>query len=343
MYFFADTFSRTKLAATLWLAPKISRILLGWPNANTPYYFLIATAVVIWSTGEVSIKMAQVTLPPLNVATGRFMLGTIFSLLAVLISGRFSLMITALKESGVKLAALGFIGITLSFGILVHASLEHTTAFSASALISLTPLFVWGIVAARYRERQTWYRKAGIVIGAAGALLLVVSEGLGSNFTTSNSFRGNLMVVVAAALFALYTVMIKPYTQKYGAIVVNSISIAFGTLFLIPAAFIYEGVHLQHATRSDWVIMGWLGLFVVAVAWLFYTAGLARVKSPTAGASLYFGKPIIALILSSVLLHEQIRPWEYVAIATISISFLITLFGSVRRQRQEARHAKLLS
>ncbi|KAF0108466.1 MAG: hypothetical protein FD146_1040 [Anaerolineaceae bacterium] len=288
-------------------------------------YVEIALAIIIWSTSEIAAKLAQSQVPPLNIATTRFWVGSLSLFLLIVVSGNLKTLKKALVNHWKELLLLGISGITISFG-LIHISVNLTDAFVASSILSTSPLFVLliSIFTITNGLKPQKYEWVGIALGAIGVILFGFPKTQGG-FST-NYLLGNLLALIASISFGFYTWLGIKITKEYGGILTTFISVTIGSLFLIPITLFLEGYQLSNATPTDWIYIIWLGIIVVTLAYTLYFEGLKNANR-FIGTSLYFLKPPLATIWASIFLHEMPTPIEYVGVAIISSSFLIMGLG----------------
>ena len=139
------------------------------------------------------------------------------------------------KEMGL-LVFCGITGIALNQGSFLKG-LSLTSSVEASVLATCTPMFVIVLALVFLKEPITWKKASGVVIGAAGALLLVLS---GANENTGGgSMQGNLLVLLSGVSYAVYLVVVKPLTLKYHPVTIMKWMFLFSLPLLIPLDWNY--------------------------------------------------------------------------------------------------------
>ena len=81
-------------------------------------------------------------------------------------------------------------------------------------------------------EAITKRKILGIALGATGAISLITYGGAVE--LNSDHFWGNIMVLINAASYGVYLVLVKPLMQKYKPITVISWVFLFGFIYVIP-------------------------------------------------------------------------------------------------------------
>ena len=113
---------------------------------------------------------------------------------------------------------LGRIAIAAFFGVftnqvLFFEGLNLTTPINAAIIVTVIPVLVLVFAHLFLKERITSNKWIGIILGMAGAVMVILTTGNMS--LQSATFTGNVLVFINAAAFALYLVLIKPLMTKY--------------------------------------------------------------------------------------------------------------------------------
>jgi drug/metabolite transporter (DMT)-like permease len=157
---------------------------------------------------------------------------------------------------------------------------------------------------ARY-ERLTARQVAGSAIGFVGVFLTISRGRLG---WSGGSLRGDLLILGASVLWALYTVLARPLFTRYSPLKVTTYAMAVGSLMLVPfAPLVLNPGEFTLLSLAGW---GWL-LFATVCAfvigfYLFYR-GVARMGAPKAMLYLYT-VPLFGIGFAYLLLHEGLSP-----------------------------------
>jgi drug/metabolite transporter (DMT)-like permease len=147
---------------------------------------------------------------------------------------------------------------------------------------------------------------------------------------------GDLILLVAAAFFSLYTVLVRPLVERYGPLIVLAYTLLFGAppmiLITLPSMFTADFGRLTP--------MAWFGLFWAIVlssvggwlvwAWVNHVRGIAR------SAPLMYLPPPIAGLVAWLTLGEQFT-WLKIAGACITMAGVAwAQFGGGRPPPREA-------
>lgn len=164
-------------------------------------------------------------------------------------------------------------------GALVCYALANklTTAASTIFLYSAAPLYV--LFLGRWLLGERWGRRdlPFMAAIAAGLLLLLMGQPP-SSATAPDPLAGNLLALGGGLFWALLVVGLRWLSRDGGergdaaaAVIAGSV-ISF--LFCLPAA-----LPVVAAATRDWLIVGYLGVFQIGLAYVFLTAALRRVPA----------------------------------------------------------------
>ena len=199
-----------------------------------------------------------------------------------------------------RFVAAGILGHTAHVGI-VTWGLHLSTPFSSSLVLTSGPLWTLLILAALGAEKLRPPQVVGTVAAFLG-ILLFMSDKFASGVLRAG--LGDLVLLVAAGLFSLYTVVARPLTSRYGAPVLLAYTLLFGAppvlLFTLPWLLAEPWATLP-VTLWLWMFyavtissfLGWLGW-----AWINQVRGIAK------SAPLMYMMPPIAGLVSWITLGE---------------------------------------
>jgi drug/metabolite transporter (DMT)-like permease len=203
-----------------------------------------------------------------------------------------------------------FFGMFL-FRFLLLNGVSRTSALEAGSLTGVTPaitaLLAWLIL----RERVGAFALLGILSTILGGLLVQGLAKTGAEIYAGH-LVGNLLVVGAAASESVFNIVCRSSVIKKAAsgnpldpLVQTTLVTMAALLFcLIPAAFEQPVTRLSQLGAIEWSALVWYGVFVTALAYLCWYAGIKRSGAFTAAA--FSGlMPLTSMILSTLLLNES--------------------------------------
>jgi drug/metabolite transporter (DMT)-like permease len=204
------------------------------------------------------------------------------------------------------LAFLGFVGVAINqFCFIV--GLSKTSVAHSSLIIGMTPIWVLLIAVARRLERITPWKLGGMLIAFAGVGVLSMEKPpAGSPPGGGPTLAGDLITFLGASAFALYTVLGKEVSHRFGSITVNTFLFGSGALMLLPVMF-WQGWSFPYARVSSagWLSLLYMGIFPSLVCYMIFYYALGYVTASRLSALSYL-PPVAATGLAALFLGERI-------------------------------------
>lgn len=236
------------------------------------------------------------------------------------------------REDLPRFVACGLVGHALHVG-LVFWGINLSTAFSSALVLTSGPLFTLAILVVLGAERLRISQVAGTALAMAG-IVVFLSDKFARG--VAHAGWGDLLLLVAASFFSLYTVLVRPLVQRYGPLIVLAYTLLFGA----PPMVLLTIPSIVAADLGRLTPMIWLGLFWAIVlssvggwmvwAWVNHVRGIAR------SAPLMYLPPPVAGIVAWLTLGEQFT-WLKIAGAGITMAGIAwAQFGSGKPLPREA-------
>ena len=115
------------------------------------------------------------------------------------------------KKDFLLLAACGLFGVVINQE-LFFLGLSITTPINASLIMIMAPILVFVISFFLSHEDVTWQKVVGLLLGSAGALIILGGKGFNFN---GHTLWGDFCVLLNATSFAVYLVIVRPLMKKY--------------------------------------------------------------------------------------------------------------------------------
>ncbi len=263
-------------------------------------YLALAAACLLWASSFMAMRSLVLVVPPASVVWMR----SVVALAATLPFRR--LWRPREKKSGdlPLLAVLVLLQPCLYF-LLEANALRLTTSTQAGIVSAVVPVLVSAGAAFFLAERPAPIAIAGAVLSIAGVAGISF---LGSaNQAAANAPLGNLMEFAAMVCAALYMLLAKRLSARWGPWSLAAWQAAAGFVFFLPAsggAFAFLASSPSPAVLASIV---YLGLFVTLGAFGLYNAGQMRV--PASRAAVFVNLiPAFAAVLGWLVLGEKLTP-----------------------------------
>jgi RarD protein len=208
---------------------------------------------------------------------------------------------------------------------------KYTTAPNAALAYALTPMFVVIIGMMFFKDRPHGRRLFGLVLAILGAVIVLLDRGAS---TSASHMLGNVMVLMASASWAVYTVMGRRLAVKYGPLYTTGLSFFTGLLLYLPVSLLVPvplsmdplilGTASQSATTS-WAQLLYLGVITSGVGYAIWVWALTRLDSSQVSVFNNL-QPVLTTVLA-LLLFGQVPSMIFL------VGGVIALTGVIMTQR----------
>jgi probable blue pigment (indigoidine) exporter len=171
-----------------------------------------------------------------------------------------------------------------------------------------TALLAWPILSERLVPR----RIAALVLGIGGIAILVGGNGLSIDVA---KLPGVVIVLTAAMLFALGTVLSKRWRIDMAPIAATAWQVGIGCIPLLGASAILEHPHLFEMPWFGWAALSYTAVVSLGICYLTWFAALRRVEAGTAAIGMLL-TPIVGVMASAVALGE---PLQFPQLASLAL------------------------
>ena len=284
-------------------------------------------AITFWGLSFVATKIALNELSPITLVFTRFAMGAV--VLHLLLAIRREPLLPPRSMLG-SLALVGFIGVFVHQMIQVHG-LVLTTAVRTGWLIGLTPIWSAVLAALMLHERFGPRKLAGLVVGFAGAVIVVTRGQFSTSVLALPSTKGDLLVLASTVNWAICTVVARGVFSRMGSARASAGSTALGWLMLAPF-FVREAGWRQWSGLSPTATAAllFLGVGCSGLAYFFWYAALARLDASRVAAFLYL-EPLVTCVAAVPILGEPLG-------AATVIGGLVVLAGVALVQESERKN-----
>jgi len=293
------------------------------------YLFAIG-ATALWSGNFIIARGLNESISPISLAFWRWVVAVIVFLpfaLKPLISEW-----DILKENIPYLSITSLLGITI-FNTLIYLAGHTTTAINLS-LISITfPVFIVILSRIFFRELITFNKGFGIIVVAAGVILLI-TKGTLSRLLNISFAIGDVWMLVAAIIFAIYSILLKRKPEQLSIWALQLSTFILGLIFLSPF-FIWEYVAappVEFDTKTVCSIL-YVGIFASLSAFVLWNKAIMTV-GPSKAGMIYYTLPLFSGGLAYLFLKEDISIIHFYSVLLI-VSGIFTANYESRKVYQE--------
>lgn len=274
---------------------------MPFPRIGDQPYLLLTLTSLFWAGNAVVGRAVVDQIPPVALAQFRWT-GALCLLLPFAWAGLREELPLLRKHIGI-LVLLSVTGIS-AFNTMLYWSLQHTTAINASLMQSSAPLLIglWSLVL--FRERLTRGQIVGVLISLSG-VLVIVSGGDAARLARLSLNVGDVMMLVAMVLYALYSTLLRRRPAVSSLSFLAS-TLAIGALLLAPVtlAEALSGARLAPLSSGSLAALLYVVLFPSIIAYLCFNRGVELIGANRAGPFFHL-IPLFGATLAFIFLGER--------------------------------------
>ena len=189
---------------------------------------------------------------------------------------------------------------------LQNTALDHTYAANVSILVAMSPILtvLLAQLFSRSNERLGKYVYIGAVIAIAGVVLVVLNGQMSFHLSPV----GDLLALAAALMWAVYSILVKRYTERYDNFLVTRRVFLWAFLTSLPLVLLTDGMpSLTPLFTQPNILISWLflGVFGNAVCFAIWNIAFKRLGVVVTNNYLY-ASPFVTVVVGWLLLDEKI-------------------------------------
>lgn len=285
----------------------------------------LASAFFIWGTVGIFVKLI-----PLNsglVALDRSLVGMLF-LIAVKLCMRKKIDLKSMKSSLLLLCLNGAL-LGLNW-ILLFEAYNYTSVATSTICYNMGPMIVVLLSPLVFKERLTFVKLLCALTAVFG--VVCVSGVFENSSANSKSFIGVLLGLSAAVVYAI-TVMINKHLDKLEPMNKAIVQFASSTVVMfIYSVFTTSASELVFSIKTI-VLLIVVGVVHTGITYTLYFKALPNVTSQSVAIFAYID-PVVAVVLSSLVLHEQLTLSVVLGAVLVIAS---AIFGEIYDNKQKKR------
>jgi drug/metabolite transporter (DMT)-like permease len=219
------------------------------------------------------------------------------------------------KRDLLRMVFCSFFGMAIN-QVLSYEGLNLTTPINASIIMTVTPILILIFSHFILKEKIIGVKVLGITLGLVGALMIILSAGIGD--FRSNTLLGNIMLFLNASSWALYIVLVKPLMGKYDSLTIMKWIFLFG--FIIISPFTFSITASSSFARIPFAI--WMSIFFV----VFINTGFAyylnnyslKTINPNVNGIYFYVQPLVTSVVAIAFGKDKLRIIDLVATILIA-------------------------
>lgn len=286
---------------------------------------LLTLCGLFWSGNAIASRLAVGEITPLTLVQLRwlFVIAVLWPLYGAGVRAHWPMIRPRLTWI-VVMAVLGLTG----FNVLFYVAAHTTTAINLGIIQGAMPAFVMLGAYLAHGTRVSAIQVAGVGITMVG-VTVVATQGAPLALLSTVLNQGDLLMLIACALYAVYTVALQTRPVIPGPV--------FFTLLAVVAALSSVPLIVYEAATTGLVMPSvkgvlltvWIAIFPSTLAQLFIMRGVELIGPGRAGVYINL-VPVFTAIMAVVLIHEPFALYHAIALGLV-------LAGIFLAQRPMAR------
>ena len=261
---------------------------------------LVNLATLTWASNMTLGRWLRDDIGPLTLAASRFLIAS--SCLALLLQ-RLPAEERRIRPDGWLLMGMALSGV-VAFTPMLYLGLQYTTTVNATLINGTGPLITGLVAALLIGERMTGRQLGGAVVGLLGVVALI-SKGSLRFWDSMEGSIGDLIVLGAVALWALYSVLGRQAMRRRTALSASAFSALLGLPLLLVAAAWESSVSGFKFTPRLILPLVYIGIAPGVIGFLSWNAGVRRLGA--SGAMVFYNTlPLYGALLGHFLLDEPL-------------------------------------
>jgi drug/metabolite transporter (DMT)-like permease len=294
---------------------------------NSPYVLLLI-ATCLWGGNFVVGKILVTEIPPISLALFRW------SIALFCIAPFYGKKVW--QQRGIYLQnwkTVVFLSLTgvAGFNTLVYIAVQYTESINASLMNAATPIMIVVLSMLFLRESFSRLRGLGIFISLVGVLWMI-GHGSWSAIAAFRFNRGDLWMLLAVFLWAMYSIGVRKTAGKFQASEMLLITVLVSVIVLIPCS-IMELTLTHRIVSGSWnTLVGicYIGIFASLVAFSCWNKAVALI-GPAKCASFLNFIPMYSAIFATFFTGEHIRLYHGIgALLILSGVYVTTQTAAVK-------------
>ncbi|PWL32579.1 MAG: EamA/RhaT family transporter [Fluviicola sp. XM-24bin1] len=193
------------------------------------------------------------------------------------------------------MALCGLFGVALN-QLFFFNGLNLTSSINTGIIMTVNPILVVILSYFILKEKITWRKSVGILIGATGAVLLTLTGASGA----TDSAIGDLFIFINAASYAMYLVLVKPLMARYKPVTVITWVFTFGLCYVAmypPSLMEVSQMDFSAISGTEWGVIVYVIIGVTFLTYLLTVYGLQYVSPAVSSAYIYL-QPVLVMFFA---------------------------------------------
>jgi drug/metabolite transporter (DMT)-like permease len=284
--------------------------------------WLMLLTGLIWGLNFTLVKFSLKEIPPLPFNGLRLPLASLILVIWLLIvEGNLKIK----KEHLLKIILLSILGYTIYQYVFIYG-INFTTASNTAVIFAAAPIIITLLSAFFKHEKIKAIGWTGVILGFFG-VYIIISGKSGTFGLSSQTLKGDLFILFAVFLWALYSVSAAPLLKVYSPLKFTTLTTTIGSLLFFPFSIGgLKTLDFPGISFEAWfclIFSGALALAVGLITWFFSVKRVGNSQTAVYGNL----PPVFAVISAWLILSETIHFTLIIGAVIILVGIFFTHLG----------------
>ena len=273
-----------------------------------------------WGGNSVAARLSIGDITPFTLSFWRWTL--VFFLLIPFVAKQIVVEKDIILQNKGKLLLLAITSIS-SFNTLLYLAAQTTPAVNIALMQVGMPFICILLSIPVLKVYPRRWQCAGLVVAGIG-LMAIFSRGNLQTLLSLSFGRGDIIMLVAVTIWALYTVLLKHFSVPLSGLVQLTVCVGVGVVFIAPfylwEYLTYGGFELNQTTV---MLLAYVSLFASIVAYSSWNFGVA-VLGASQTAMFNFLIPVFSALIAIPVLGEALEGYHFMGAAFIFVGLWLS-------------------
>jgi drug/metabolite transporter (DMT)-like permease len=296
-------------------------------NHMIKIYLFLTLCVLFWSGNIVMGKYFAADIDPLQLSFFRWLFVAI--LLAPFLIKDFKNIVNTTIQNFLILNILAILSV-VGFNTLMYFALQTTLATNALLINSIVPVEILILSFFILKIKIVLKQFIGICLSMVGVVFLIIKGDI-SVLKALAFDSGDLLVLLAGIIWALYSVLIKFKPQELKAISFLVVITYIG-LFWLNLIYLFNGYSLATdivLIEKYYLVILYVSIFASILSFIFWNSGVETIGANKTGQFTHL-MPLFGSILAYIFLGELLHFYHIIGAVIIMIGIYLSLFSQAK-------------
>lgn len=225
------------------------------------------------------------------------------------------------KKDLFRILGCAFFGMVINM-LMFFKGLSLSTPINSAVMITISPIIIFSLSVVILKEKITFLKIFGILLGFAGALSLI----LFSEQTAQNAVNiplGNALFLINATSYAIYLILVKPLTVKYHVITLMKWMFLIAIFINLPITISeFNQVEWSHLPLDAILKMTFVVVGTTFMTYLLNIFALKHLNASTIGVFMYL-QPLLGILFAVLVGSDSLNTLKVFAAALVFLGVYI--------------------